>query len=101
MNRILAFFLAALISPATAALTQEDVPDGGLKYDPSNPGAFRSEEEARDFAAKKRKKQYEEARAKALAAARDKNKAMSDLARAGDAKAAEDLEQLKKGPDKG
>ncbi len=96
MNRILCLFVVTmLVAPATSALTQEEseLPDGGLKYSPNNPGAFRTVEDAKAFAAKKRKEQYDKAKAKAIAKAKDRIKVMQDLAAGGDPQAAEDLAQ--------
>src|SRR5438477_3328112 len=100
MNRILPILVASmLLATATQAYTQEsETPDAGLKYDPKNPGAFRTEDDAHTAAQKKRKDAYEKAKAAALekakASARDQTKLMHDLAAAGDPDAQRLLAQM-------
>src|SRR5256885_621117 len=100
MNRILPVFVCTmLLATATQAYTQEsETPDAGLKYDPNNPGAFRTEDDAHAAAAKKRKDAYEKAKAAALekakSNAREKTKLMHALAAAGDPDAQKMLAQM-------
>src|SRR5581483_1979353 len=100
MTRILPIFVCTmLVATATEAYTQEsETPDAGLKYDPNNPGAFRTEDDAHAAASKKRKEAYEKAKAAALekakANARDRTKLMKDLAAAGDPDAQKMLAQM-------
>ncbi|HEY4221089.1 MAG TPA: secretin N-terminal domain-containing protein, partial [Myxococcota bacterium] len=90
MNRRIIPFVAVsmLVATATSAYTQEAEapadPNAPLKYDPKNPGAFKTEQDARDFAAKKRAAQYAKAKADALAKSTNPKQTGDDLGKGGD-----------------